>query len=93
MKFGENKKQQVQHIEYDKVKESVVEPLDLPSSAFSMIRHPDNNGFALVTVKFNPVTMEAKVEEVKKVGENREDAEFSFRVRVGEYFSEQESRS
>ena len=68
-------------------------PVEYTSQGFSMIRHPDNNGFALVTVAFNPVTMDAKVTEVKLISENRDDAEFYFKVRMGEYFSEQQSRS
>ena len=68
-------------------------PVEYTSTAFSMIRHPDNNGFALVTLAFNPVTLDAKVTEVKLVSENRDDAEFYFKVRMGEYFSEQQSRS
>ncbi len=77
----------------DEKQEVVSEVPEYTSQAFSMVRHPDNNGFALVTVAFNPVTMEAVVTEVKKVGENREDAEFAFKVRVGDFFANQESRS
>lgn len=68
------------------------EPVDLNSTGFSMIQHPEG-GFALVTLKFNPVTMLAKVEEVKKVSESRMAAEDAFRMAVGQYFGEQEAKS
>ena len=68
------------------------EPADLNSTGFSLIRGPES-GFSLVTIKFNPITMEAKVESVKKVSDSREEGEYYFRVKLGEYFAGQESRS
>lgn len=62
------------------------------NEAFSVIKHPDNNGFALVRVAFNPVTKQAVVTSLEK-HENRQDCEHYFRVAVGEYFAAQESRS
>ncbi len=104
MRFGESKKKEETKVSGTsggagspaKVVEehySAEIPIEYTSQAFSMVRHPDNNGFAFVTVAFNPVTMDAKVVEVKKIGENRDDAEFFFKVRVGEFFANQESKS
>lgn len=77
----------------DKTKreETVVIP-EYTNVAFSLIKHPNNNGYALVTVSFNPVTGEAKVTSMEK-HENRQDCEYYFKVKVGEYFADQESRS
>lgn len=68
------------------------EPLDLNSTAFSVIKHPES-GYALVTLSFNPITMKAKVDKVERVGDNREDGEHYFRVAVGQYFADQERKS
>lgn len=99
MEFGKSKKsgqftKKEETVNNEEITMATVEELpEYTSQAFSMVRHPDNNGFALVTVAFNPVTMEAKVTEVKKIGENRDEAEFYFKVRVGEFFANQESKS
>lgn len=66
--------------------------VDLNSTGFSLIRGPDS-GFSLVTIKFNPITMEAKVETVKKVSDSREEGEYYLRIRLGEYFAAQEAKS
>ena len=60
------------------------------SLAFSLGRHPNNNGFALITVEFNPVTMDARVKTVEHVGESRAVAEDSFKVAVGNFFGKLE---
>ncbi len=100
MRFGESKKKvetpvSPVTVKYDDGNQGLGSeaPIEYTSQAFSMVRHPDNNGFALVTVAFNPVTMDAKVIEVKAIGNNREDAEFTFKVRVGDFFANQESKS
>lgn len=94
MKFGQKNKEQSTVVDLSdsnvQLDLEVTEPLvDLNSTAFSMTRHPEG-GFALVTVKYNPVTMQAQVQEVKRVSDNREEAEYHFRVKVGEYFASQE---
>lgn len=68
------------------------ETQDLNSTAFSLIRGPEG-GFSIATVLFNPVTMEAKVESVKKVSDSREEGEYYLRIRLGEYFADQERKS
>lgn len=95
MKFGERKKMdnKIEPIEYAKVGElPVTEDADLNSTGFSLIAHPEG-GFAMVTIKFNPVTMLAKVEEVRKTGSSRMEAEDEFKMTVGRYFVEQELKS
>lgn len=62
------------------------------SQAFSITNHPEG-GYALVEIDYNPVTMHAKVKEVKKVGDSRADAEEYFRIRVGNYFAEIQAKS
>lgn len=81
----------IEHPDYNEVV-SVEEPQDLNSTAFSLTRNPEG-GFALVTVKYNPITMLAKVETVKKVADSREEAEYYFRVAVGEWFGAEELKS
>lgn len=63
------------------------------SLAFSMGKHPSNNGFALYIVEFNPVTGEARLKETRKTGESRAQSEDAFKVEVGHWFASQESRS
>jgi hypothetical protein len=91
MRFGEKptvKKETTQPV--TSLPEETVE--DLNSTAFSLIRGPES-GFSLVEVKFNPITGNAKVESVKKVSDSREEGEYYFRVKVGEYFADQERKS
>jgi 4-hydroxy-3-methylbut-2-en-1-yl diphosphate synthase IspG/GcpE len=64
---------------------------DLMHTGFSMIKHPES-GYAIVTLKFNPVTLQAKVDKVDKVADNRADAEYYFKIKVGEWFAEQEAK-
>lgn len=96
MKFGQSKKEepkQLEHIDYENSSVSVEpEPEDLNSTAFSLIKGPES-GFSLVTLKFNPITMQAKVVDVKKVADSREEGEYHFRVEVGAYFASQEAKS
>lgn len=95
MKFGQKAKEEMsntQPIAYEPVSLKVEEPADLNSTAFSVTRNP-NGGFALVKVAYNPVTMLAKVVEVKRVSDNREEAEYYFRVAVGEYLGNLEANS
>lgn len=99
MKFGENKKniklgnKDLLEPNFDKEEVKVVEePQDLNSTAFSITNHPEG-GFALVKIKYNPVTMASKVETVKKVADSREEAEYYFRVEVGTYFAELQAKS
>jgi hypothetical protein len=99
MKFGSSKftnaketTQPVKQLQDEEVVEDSQESQDLNSTAFSLTRHPEG-GFALVEVKFNPVTMLAKVSSLKKVSDSREEAEYYFRVRVGEFFANEESKS
>lgn len=100
MRFGQNKKEEAKvvsvtttPIEAKGILTDIrEEPVDLNSTAFSVTNHPEG-GFALVEVKFNPVTMQAKVESVKKVSDSREEAEYYFRVKVGEYFADMERKS
>lgn len=68
------------------------EPADLNSTGFSMIRHPEG-GFAIVILKFNPVTMLAKVDNISRRIESRMETEDEFKMIVGRYFAEQESKS
>lgn len=96
MKFGEMKKKQsvIEITEADlKVKDASVPEVnesqdDLTNESFSLIRNPDGStGWTIVTVIYNPITTEAKVVELKKVGDSREDAEYAFKVMVGKYFA------
>jgi hypothetical protein len=95
MKFGERKKMEqakIEPIDYSKPELPVTESEDLTSTGFSMIKHPEG-GFAIVTLKFNPVTMQAKVEEVRRTGPSRMDSEDAFKMAVGNYFADQEMNS
>jgi hypothetical protein len=101
MKFGQKPKNLtqeeldsgIQSLKRGPVSEKEVEePKDLNSLAFSVTRNP-NGGYALVTLNYNPVTMQSKVSEVKRVSDNREEAEYYFRVAVGEYFAKMEANS
>lgn len=67
------------------------DPPEYTSKAFSLGRHPEG-GFAVIIVDFNPVTMHAKVNEVKRVGDSREEAEYHFKIMVGQFFADQEGR-
>jgi len=93
MKFGERKKmlEAEREDKESQVTEKSEDFSDLTSTGYSLIRHPES-GFAVVVLKFNPVTMKATVKEVRKVSDNRTDAEFYFKVEVGNYFAEQESK-
>ena len=88
MKFGQKLKEDVKMEEMI----SKEEPKDLNSLAFSITKNP-TGGYALVTVKYNPITMLAEVAEVKRVADSREEAEYYFRVAVGNYLGELEARS
>ena len=91
MKFGQKPKEEI--VEPVIMKEPVKEePKDLNSLAFSVTRNPAG-GYALVTVAYNPITMLAEVQEVKRVADSREEAEYYFRVAVGNYLGELEARS
>lgn len=91
MKFGQQKTE-LEVSEKEANKTETEEAKDLNSLAFSLTKHPEG-GFALVTVKFNPVTMQAEVESVKKVSDSREEGEYYFRVEVGQYFADMELKS
>jgi hypothetical protein len=94
MVFGgsKKKKEEVSTTGETVTNEDIVEDVDLTSTAFSMIKHPES-GFALVTVRFNPITLQAKVDNVERIGDNRQDAEYHLKVKIGQYFAQQESQS
>jgi hypothetical protein len=86
-RFGSGKNE-----DNDEIHEEKGSTPEYTNEAFSVIKHPDNNGFALVRVSFNPVTKEAVVTSLEK-HENRSDTEYYFKVAVGEYFAAQEKGS
>lgn len=101
MRFGDSKKQIPQPLP-QRVTETVPvvdtklglqdELPEYTSQAFSMGRH-ELGGFALFIISFNPVTGEAKVTETQRIGDSRMAAEDAFKMRVGQFFNEQESKS
>lgn len=67
-------------------KEPVV-VLQMNSKAFGLVRNLDGTqGWSLVTLNFDAKSETAKVSEVKKVSDSREEAEYYFKVACGHMF-------
>lgn len=59
------------------------------SQTFGLVRNLDGSqGWSLVTLKFNAKENKAVVDEVKKVSDSREEAEYYFKVAIGTMFME-----
>lgn len=91
-KFGSKKDVKAEPVPYEEVKPEVKEEVPMTGTGFSLMRGT-NGGFSLVKLAYNADTKEAKVLEVKKVADSREEAEYYFRIAVGEWMASEELNS